>query len=84
MKRTLDLVVSRSKLRKVFRSEGPRHTPVEQGLNHLSLQQSDLKAKGGNRPIVQLRPLPFEAFPHGTDPLVDLVADTWKKRAKEA
>ena len=27
-----DLVVSRSKLRKVFRSEGPRHTPVQQGL----------------------------------------------------
>ena len=33
-----DLMVSRSRLGKVFRSEGPRHTPVQQRLNHLALQ----------------------------------------------
>ena len=32
-----DLSVSRSKLGKVFRSEGPRHTPVQQGLKYLGL-----------------------------------------------
>ena len=31
-----DTVVSRWKLGKVFRSEGPRHTPAQQGLNHLA------------------------------------------------
>ena len=36
-----DLVVSRSELGEVFRSEGSRHTPVQQGLNHLGLQHSD-------------------------------------------
>jgi len=57
-----DLVVSRSKLGKVFRSEGPCHIPVQQGLNHLGLQHSDFQAKGGEQ---------FEAFPHKTDPSVD-------------
>ena len=66
-----DLVVSRSKLGKVFRSEGPRHTPVEQGLNHLGLQHSDFQAEGGGRPIIQLRAEPFEACSHETDPSVD-------------
>ena len=42
-----DLVVSRSKLGNVFRSEGPRHTLVQQGLNHLGLQHSDFQAKRG-------------------------------------
>ena len=41
-----DSVVSRSKLGKVFRSEGSRHTPVQQGFNHLGLQHSDVQAKG--------------------------------------
>ena len=65
-----DLVVSHSKRGKVFRSEGPRHTSVEQGLNHLSLQQSYLKAKGSGRPIIQLRAEPFEACSHEADPWV--------------
>ena len=33
-----DLVVSCSKLGEVFRSEGPRHTPVQQGLDYLGLK----------------------------------------------
>ena len=56
-----DLVVSRSKLGKVFRSEGSRHTPLQQDFNHLGLQHSYFKAKGGGRPILQLRAEPFEA-----------------------
>ena len=32
-----DLVMSRSKPGKVLRSEGPRHTPVQPGLNRLGL-----------------------------------------------
>ena len=36
-----DLEVSRSKRGKLFRSEGPRHTHVQRGLNHFGLQHSD-------------------------------------------
>ena len=39
-----DLVVSRSNLGIVIRSEGPRSTPVQQRLNHLGLQHSDFQA----------------------------------------
>ena len=34
------LLVSRSELGKVFRPEGSRHTPAQQGLDHLGLQHS--------------------------------------------
>ena len=67
-----DLVVSRSKLgNEVFRSEGPRHTPVQQGLNHLGLQHWDFQANGGGRPIIQLRTERSEACPHETGLSVD-------------
>ena len=66
-----DLVVSRWKLGKVFRSQGPRHTPVQQGLNHLGLQHSAFQTNRGDRPIMKLRAEPFEACLHETDPLVD-------------
>ena len=66
------LVVSRSKLGKVFRSEGPRHTPVQQGLNRLGFQHSDIRAKAGGRPIIQLQDGPFKACSHDeADPSVD-------------
>ena len=65
-KRTF-LVVSRSKLAKVFHSEGPRRTPVQQGLNHLDLQHSDFQARRGSRPILRLR----AECQHETDPSVD-------------
>ena len=58
-------------LGKVFRSEGPRHTPVQQGLNYLGLQRSDFQAKRGGCPIVHLWAEPCEACPHETDPSVD-------------
>ena len=36
---------------KVFRSEGPRHTPVQMGLDHLELlQHSHFQSKRGDRP----------------------------------
>ena len=66
-----NLVASRSKLGKVFRSEGPRHTPVPQCLNHPGLQHSDFQAKGGSRCIIQVRAEPFEVCPHERDPPVD-------------
>ena len=53
----------RSKLGKVFRSEGPRHTPVQQGLNRLGFQHSDFKAKAGGRPIIQLQDGPLVITP---------------------
>ena len=66
-----DLVVSCSKLGKVFRSEGLRHTPVQQRLNHLGLQHSGFQAKRGGLPIIQPRAKPFESCSHQTDPSVD-------------
>ena len=63
--------MSRSKIGKVFRSEGPHHTPVQQGLNRLGLQYSDFRAKGGSRPIIQLRAEPPEAGSDETAPSVD-------------
>ena len=64
------LMVSRSKLGKVFRSEDPRHTPVQQGLNHLGLQHSDFQAKGDGHPIIELGAEAFEACPHEMDPSI--------------
>ncbi|MEP5374406.1 MAG: hypothetical protein ABJQ14_01285, partial [Hyphomicrobiales bacterium] len=61
-------LVSRSMLVKVFRSKGRRHKRAQQGLNHLGLQHSDFQAKGGGRPIIQLRAEPFGACYHETDP----------------
>ena len=63
-----DLLVSRSKLGKVFCSEDPRHTPVEQGLNHLGLQDSDLQAKGVVVLSYNSGPDRFETCSHETDP----------------
>ena len=54
-----DLVASRSKLGKVFRSKGPRHTPLQQGVNHLGLLHSEFQAMGGGRPIIYLRAEPL-------------------------
>ena len=67
--------VSRSKLGEVFRSEGPRHTPVQKRLDHLGLQRSDFQAKRGGRPIILLRAEPCKACPHETDPSVDFERD---------
>ena len=36
----------------VSRVEAPRHTPAQQGLNHLGLQHADLPAERGDRQIV--------------------------------
>ena len=66
-----DMVVSRSKLGKVFRSDGSRHTPVQQGLDHFGLQHSDFQAKRGGCHIIHHRAEPFEAWSHETDPSVD-------------
>ena len=71
----VDLMVSRSKLGKVFCSEGPRHAPVQQALNDLGLQYRDFQATGDGRPITQLRAEPFEACPHETDPPVEFERD---------
>ena len=65
-----NLVVSRSKPCEVFRFQCPRHTPVQQGLNHLTLQQSKFTTNAGSRPIIQLRAEPVEVCPHETDPPV--------------
>ena len=54
-----DWVVSRLMLGNMFRSEGPRHTPVQYDLNHIILQHSGFKTKGGDRPLIQLRAEPF-------------------------
>ena len=51
-----DLVVHRSDPGKVLRSEGPRHTSVQQGLNQLGLQHADVQIKRG-RLHAPLKPL---------------------------
>ena len=65
-----DLVVSRSKLGKVFCSEGSGRIPIQQGLNHLGLQHSNFRTKRGGQSLIQIRAEPFEACPHETDPSV--------------
>ena len=66
-----ELVVSRSKLGGVLRPESPRHTPVQQGLDHLGLQHADVQTRRGGRPNKEPRAKPFEAFPPDADPSVD-------------
>ena len=54
-----------------FRTESPRNTPVQQGLNYLGLQHAGFQTNRGRLPIVQLRSEPFEACRHETDPSFD-------------
>ena len=68
----MDFGARLSELVIVRRVEGPRHTPVQQGLNHLGLQQGDLKAEPGGRYIVELWTEPLVACAHGSDPSLDL------------
>ena len=70
--------------------EGPRHAPVQQGLNHLGLEQEDLWAEPGARDVVMLWTTPLVACPHESDPSLDLnheasvfvdnAAEVWKLR----
>ena len=53
-----DLVGRSRPGKKVYRTEGPRHTPVQQGLNLLGLQHSGIQAERGDRRIKQLRTEP--------------------------
>ena len=64
-------MASSSKLGKAFHSEGPRHSPVQQGLNRLGPQHAGFQITRGGRPIIQLQTEPFEACPDKTDPSVD-------------
>ena len=66
-----DLVGEPFGVGKMFRSEGPRHSPVQQGLNHLGLQHIDFQTKRGGRAIIQLRAELFDACPHETDSSFD-------------
>ena len=63
-----DSVVSRSKPGKVFRSEVTRHTPVQQGLNHLGLQHRNFQAKGGGRQGMYVILLFRDSSRHGMEP----------------
>ena len=54
-----EFVVSRSRLGYVFRSEGPRLTPVKRGLK-VGVQCSDFPDKRDGLPIIQLRAQAFE------------------------
>ena len=56
-----DLVASRSKLGKVFRSKGSRHTPVQQALNPVGLKHLGFQGERGGHSIIKLRSEPFEA-----------------------
>ena len=47
-----DFEVRLSELVILSRVEGPRHTPVQQGLNHLGLQQADVQAEPDGRHIL--------------------------------
>ena len=67
-----DFGVRLSELVLVGRIEGPRHTPVQQGLNHLGVQPADLQAEPGGRRIVSLGTELFVACSHGSDPPLDL------------
>ena len=55
----------------MFRSEGPRHTHVSQGLKHLGRQHADFQTKRDGRYLIQLRAESSEACPHKTDPYFD-------------
>ena len=69
-------MVRRSEPSEVFCPEGPRHTPVQQSLDNLDLQQADFQTKWNSRPIIQLRAESFEACPHETDPSFDFERET--------
>ena len=56
-----DLVVHRSELGEVFRTESPRNNRVS---NHLGLQHADFHTNRRRLPIVQLPSEPFEAYAH--------------------
>ena len=68
-------MVSRSKLVEVFRCERPRHIPVQQSLNYVGSLDLDFQCKRGDRPIIQFRAKLFAAFPHQTEPSVDIQPD---------
>ena len=67
-----DCSIEPTQLGEVFRSEGPRHISVQQGLNHLGLQHADFQRKGGGRPIILLRSELIERCPHETGTSVSL------------
>ena len=83
-----DLEVRPFELVIMNRVEAPRHTPVQQGFNHLGLQQADLEVELGGRRFVWLWTEPHVACPHEPNPSIDLnheinvcvddVADVWK------
>ena len=76
-----ELMVRRSDPGEEKRAEGPRHTPVQQGLNHLGLQHTDFQTTRGGRQITQLRAEPSEACPHETDTSSDFRARGQRFRA---
>ena len=51
----------------MFRTESPHYISVQQGLNHLGVQQGDVETKGDRFRTVQHRAKPFEACAHETD-----------------
>ena len=55
----------------MFRTERPRKTLVQQGLNHLSLQHGDFHTNRGRLPVVPLRSELFGARPYETDTSFD-------------
>ena len=59
-----DLIARQSEHGQVFRPEGPRHTPVQQGLNQLDLPHAELQTKLSGRHIIQLPVELSEACPH--------------------
>lgn len=66
-----DLTVSLSNVDEAFCSEGPRNTPVQQGLIHLGLQHTAFQTKRGGWPKIQHRAETFEVCPQDTDLSVD-------------
>ena len=54
------------------RVEGPRHTPVQQGLNYLGLQQMDLQAEPDGGRNVWLWAESLVACPHESGPSLGL------------
>ena len=65
------LVVSRLKLGKVFRSEGPRHTPEYSRVSITSAFSIRTFRVRGSVVFIQLRAEPFKACTHETDPSAD-------------
>ena len=63
----------RSQLSEVLLAEGPRYTPVQQGLHYLGLLHAHLQSERGSLRIIQLPLEPFAACPHESDPSFMLV-----------